>query len=96
MSQDYGIESQHTPSGTPHRPPARYLVVIESAGTMVAKLFLENRDEVAEIDAGSEEVAQMTKGLVARQDGNDPVWDNALGASSAGERRRADIYTLDV
>ena len=96
MSQDYGIESPHKPSGTPHRPPARYLVVIESAGAMVAKLFLENREEVAEFDAGSEEVAQMTKGLVARQDGNDPAWDTALGASSADERQRADVYTLDL
>lgn len=96
MSQDYGIEAQHSPSTTPHRPPARYLVVIESAGAMVAKLFLENREEVAEFDAGSEEVAQMTKGLTPRQDANEAIWDQALGANSASERERADVYTLDL
>lgn len=96
MSQDYGIESQHTPSGSPHRAPARYLVVIESAGSMVARLFLESREEVAEFDAGSEEVAQMTRGLTARQDANEPAWDAALSANSASERTRADVYTLDL
>lgn len=96
MSQVYGIESQHKPSGSPHRAPARYLVVIESAGSMVARLFLESREEVAEFDAGSEEVALMTKGLKPRQDAHEAVWDAALGANSADERKRADVYTLDL
>ena len=96
MSQGFGIESQHKPAGAPHREPARYLVIIESAGSMVARLFLDNREEVGEFDAGSEEVAQMTIGLRPTQDAGDPSWNDALGAHNAPERAAADVYVLDI
>ncbi len=96
MSQGYGIEAQHKPNGGPHRPPARYLVIIDSGGSMVARLFLETREEVSEIDAGSEEVAQMTQGLKPTQDATDATWDEALGAHSPTERAAADVYVLDL
>ncbi|WP_418318178.1 hypothetical protein [Piscinibacter sakaiensis] len=96
MSMGYGIESQHKPAGAPHRKPARYLVVIDNAGAMVARLFTETREEVGEFDAGSEEVALMTRGLKPRQDANGSEWDQALEAHNAAERAGADVYTLDV
>ncbi len=96
MSQGYGIESQHKPNGGPHRKPARFMVIIDSAGSMLAKLFLDNREEVGEFDAGSEEVAQMAIGLKPTQDAGDPAWDDALGAHSAKERAAADVYRLDL
>lgn len=96
MSQGYGIESQHKPNGAPHREPARYLVIIDSGGSMVARLFLQTREEVGEFDAGSEEVSQMTRGLKPTQDAGDPSWDEALEAHSATERAGADVYLLDL
>lgn len=96
MSQSFGIESQHRSNGAPHRQPARFLIVIEAGGSMVAKLYLDNREEVAEFDAGSEEVAQMTKGLKPTQDAGDPAWDKALAAHNSAERAGADVYVLDL
>lgn len=96
MSQGYGIESQHQPNGGPHRQPARYLVIIESGGSMVARLFLDSREEVGEFDAGSEEVGQMTRGLKPTQDASDPAWNAALDAHSPQERASADVYLLDI
>ena len=96
MNHGFGIESHHQQAGTPHREPARYLVVIESAGSMVARLFLENRAEVGEVDAGSEEVAMMTKGLKPEQSAGNADWNAALEAHSADERAPADVYTLDL
>ncbi len=96
MSQGYGIESQHKPSGLPHRKKARYLVIIDSAGSMVARMFLESREAVGEFDAGSEEVAQMVKGLKPTQDAGGPEWDDALEGHSASERAGADVYLLDL
>lgn len=96
MSQGYGIESEPKPHGGPHRQPARYLVLIDNAGTMVARLFTESREEAGEFDAGSEEVALMTRGLSPRQDAGEPAWDDALEGHSRSERAAADVYTLDV
>ncbi len=46
--------------------PARYLVLIEQGGSMIARLFDEELHLVADIDAASEEVAVMTSGLQAQ------------------------------
>ncbi len=96
MSQVYGIESQHKRSGAPHRKPVRYLIVIDNAGSMVARLFTETREEVGEFDAGSEEVALMTRGLMPRQDAGGAEWNDALEAHNPKERAGADVYTLDI
>jgi hypothetical protein len=97
MSQDFGSETPraHT-HPAPHRPPARYLVVIESGGYMVARLFKATREQVAEFDASTEEAAQMTFGLVPARGALAVEWDQALDGHSELERREADVYTLAV
>lgn len=96
MEHGYGIESHGAHAHTPHRKPVRYLVVIDSAGSTLARLFLETREQVAEVDAGTEEVAAMTHGLQPARSANDPEWDAALQGHSAAERRAADVYTLQA
>jgi hypothetical protein len=96
MSQDYGSEAPRAHTHTVHRPAARYLVVIEAGGTVVARLFLDTRELVGEFDAGSEETAQMTAGSKATKGADAPEWDGALAGHSLAERRDADIYKLDV
>ena len=95
MSQGFGGESPHAHVQTSHRKPARYLVVIDSGGSAIARLFLDTRELVAEFDAGTEEAAQMTAGLVPTT-GAGPEWDRALEGHSAAERSAADVYTLDI
>ena len=96
MSQDFGSESPRAHSQTSHRKPARYLVVIDSGGVPLARLFLDTLQQVAEFDAGTEEVTQMTAGLVPAKGADGPQWDRALEGHSAAERRAADVYTLAV
>ncbi|MEO7337841.1 MAG: hypothetical protein ABIV63_14790 [Caldimonas sp.] len=96
MDHGYGIESHGDHPHTPHRKPVRYIVVIDSAGSALARLFLESREQVGEIDAGTEEVAAMTAGLHPAKDADGPAWDRALQGHSPDERRAADVYTLPV
>ena len=96
MSQDYGRETPPPHSQTAHRAPARYLVVIDAGGVGVARLFLGDREPVAEFDAGTEEAAQMIAGLTPAQGADGPEWDRALQGHSRAERRAAQVYTLDV
>jgi hypothetical protein len=49
-----------------------------------------------EFDASTEEVAQMTSGLVPARGADGPEWDRALEGHSVTERRGAEVYTLDV
>lgn len=95
MSQDYGSESPRPHAQTDHRRPARYLVLIGAGGPMLARLFLDTREQVAEFDAGSEEVAQMIGGLAPTRGADDPAWDRALQGHSAAERRAAEVYRLE-
>lgn len=62
----------------------------------MARLFLDTRELVSEFDAGTEEAAQMTAGLVPSKGADGPEWDRALAGHSDAERRAADVYTLDV
>lgn len=96
MSDGFGIESPGEHVRQTHREPARYLVVIDTDGTAIARLFLDSREQVAEFDAGVEEVALMTRGLTPAKGADGPEWLRALDGHSAAERRAADIYTLDV
>lgn len=96
MSQDFGSESPRAHAHTGHQPPARYLVVIDAGGSTVARLFLDTRVQVAEFDAGTEEVVQMTAGLVPAKGASGAEWDRALKGHSAAERRAAEVYTLEV
>ncbi len=96
MSQGYGIEAPGEHTHTPHRKPARYLMVIDSAGSTIARLFLATRELVGEFDAGTEEVSQMTRGITPSAGATGPEWDRALEGHSAAERGAAEIYTLDI
>ena len=96
MNQGFGNEAPHAHSQTVMRKAARYLVLIESGGFGVAQLFLDNREKVAEFDAGTEEVAQMTSGLTPQVGAAGPEWDQALKGHSAAERAAAEVFTLDV
>jgi hypothetical protein len=75
---------------------AKYLVVIDSAGEMVARMFDEHRRLIVDFDASSSEVAVMTQGLVPAHDASDAAWHEALKGHSPRERQQADVYTLDV
>ncbi|TMH10654.1 MAG: hypothetical protein E6H58_16970 [Betaproteobacteria bacterium] len=76
--------------------PAKYLVVIDSGGEMIARMFDASRKLLVDFDASSSEVAVMTQGLVAQRSAIDPAWDKALRGHSAVERSQAEVYTLDV
>jgi len=96
MSQGLGGEAPRAHTQTSHREPTRYLVVIDSGGYAVARLFLATRVQVAEFDASTEETAQMTSGLAPCKGADGADWDQALRGHSRAERAAADIYTLDV
>ncbi len=96
MSHGFGNELPRTHSNTSPRLRARYLVIIDSGGFMVARLFLESREQVAEFDASTEEVAQMIMHLQADSNAGDPQWDRALAGHSATERAQARVYTLEI
>ena len=96
MDQSFGIESPGEHHHTPHRKPVRYVVIIEEAGSRVARLYLETREQVGEVDAGAEEVADLVKGLQGVRSATDPFWDHALGGNSREERAVAEVYTLDA
>jgi len=76
--------------------PAKYLVVIDSAGEMVARMFDVDRKLIADFDASSSEVAVMTQGLAPALGATAPEWNAALGGHSRQERDEAEVYTLDV
>ena len=96
MSQGFGNELPRAHGNTSPRPRTRYLVVIDSGGFTVARLFLESREQVAEFDAGTEEVAQMIAHLRAGGQAGDPQWDRALAGHSAAERAQARVYELEI
>jgi hypothetical protein len=79
-----------------HQPPAKYLIVIDSAGEMVARMFDDKRRLIVDFDASSSEVAVMTQGLVPTRGAVEASWDTALGGHSKRERADAEVYTLDV
>jgi hypothetical protein len=76
--------------------PARYLILIESDGAMLARMFDAQRIQRAEFDAASEEVAVMTSGLQPVSDAANTAWDQPLAGHNAAERAAAQVYTLDV
>lgn len=77
-----------------HRPPARYVVVLPTGDGAVARLFLADRTQVAEFDAATEEVVQLTKGLVASSGATGAEWNQALAGHTPAERAAAKVYEL--
>ena len=96
MSQTFGIETPRAHSLNPLRQPVRFLVVIDSGGSMVARLFLATRELVAEFDGAVEEVTMMTNGLVPEVGALGAEWDSALQGNNADERAAARVYTLKI
>jgi len=96
MDETFGIESPARHHQGSHRAPVRYLVIIDEAGSAVARLFLASREQVGEVDAGSEEVAQLVRGRKAERGASGPEWDRALLGHSAAERASAEVYKLDA
>ena len=96
MSHGFGNELPRAHDNTSQRLRTRYLIVIDSGGFMVARLFLESREQVAEFDASTEEVAQMIGRLRPESSAGEPAWDRALAGHSAVERAGARVYELDL
>lgn len=96
MSQTFGIESPSEHTVQTLRQPVRYVVVIDAGDSPIARLLVDTRQQVGELDAGAPEVIQMIQGLNPSQAASDPEWDIALQAHSAQERDTAKVYTLAV
>ena len=96
MSNGFGNELPRAHRNTAPRAHARYLVIIDSGGFAVARLFLESLEQVAEFDASTEEVVQMIRR--ARIDGSavDARWDRALAGHSDTERAQGRVYALEI
>lgn len=96
MNQGFGHELPPRHAQQQHRQVSRYLVVIGSSAGPVAKLFLDNRQQVGEFDAGTEEVAVMTRNASSSTGASGAEWDKALSGHSAEERAAAVVHVLDV
>lgn len=96
MNHGFGIERPTAHHAAALQPAARYLVLIEAAGPMLALMFTEARELVANFDGGTEEVALMTRGLQPVVGAIGPEWDRALAGHSEQERAAAEVFTLDV
>jgi hypothetical protein len=94
MTQVFGSETPRPHHQTAHRQASRYLVIIEAGGSTVARLFLDDRTQAGEFDAGAEEVAWMVTGQAPTSGAQGPEWDRALEGHSAEERAAAAVYTL--
>lgn len=95
MSQTYGIEVPGHHGGELHRAAARYLVVIDSEGGRIARLFTAQREAVGEFDAGTDDLVRLTGGRTPAHGATGPEWDAALAGHSDAERRAAEVYTLE-
>jgi hypothetical protein len=96
MNDGYGHEVPPRHAQQTHRAVTRYLIVIDSGSGTLARLFLPDRTQVAEFDAGTEEVAQLAKGVPATTGASGPEWDKALSGHTAAERASATVYVLDI
>ena len=96
MSQTFGMESPREHNNQLHRQPARYLVLIDSGDSLVARMFLASHELVAEFDAAVEEVSAMTNGLLPEVGALSSEWDRALQGHTTLEREEARVYTLAI
>ena len=76
--------------------PARYLVIIESAGAMVARLFDARHGHLSDFDASSEEVAVMTAGIAPAHGVEGSEWGLAMDGHSPAERAAALVFALEL
>lgn len=96
MSQTYGMESPKEHLKVAHRMPVRYVLVIDSAGSKIARLFLASLEMVAEMDASVEAVDAMIAGMTPVVGALGSEWDVALAGHREDERAAAEIYTLAI
>jgi len=96
MNQGFGHEVPNRHAQKDLRQVSRYLVVISSGGDRIARLFLANREQVSEFDAGTEEIAVMIRSATSTAGAGGAEWDKALAGHNADERAGATVYQLDV
>ncbi|MFN3304924.1 MAG: hypothetical protein ACK44A_14565 [Roseateles sp.] len=96
MNHGFGHEVPPRHAQHAHRQVTRYLVVIGSPGGALARLFVADRSQVAEFDAGSEEVAELIKTAAASAGAGGAEWDRALAGHTAAERAGATVYELPL
>lgn len=96
MSEGFGREVPPRHAQQTHRQVTRYLVVIGSPNGSLARLFLADRTQVAEFDAGTEEVAELIKTAPSSTGAGGAEWDKALSGHTAAERAGATVYELPV
>lgn len=94
MSQDFGNAVPPAHRDKMHSRPARYMVLIDTGSGVVAQLFLEDHEQVAEFDGGAEEVALMIQGLAPAHSARDAAWDHAFQGRTPQQREGARVYTL--
>lgn len=90
------MESPGRHGAAPSRAPARFLVIIDAGGATLARMFLSNRQAAGDVDAATEEVTLMMRGLAPQQGAAGPEWDLALQGHSTAERVAARVFTLDL
>ena len=96
MNHGFGHEVPPRHARQVHQQVTRYLVVISSGEVPLVRLCRADHEQVAEFDAGTEEVAVMIQGAEAREGATGPEWDKALAGHSAAERAAATVYVLAV
>ena len=96
MSQDFGSEVPKPHTEVLHRKVTRYLIVIPAPDGPIAKLLDTGREQLAELDANTEEVTTMLRGLAPVMGAAGADWDKALSGHSAEERASTAIYTLNL
>ncbi len=96
MPQNYGISTPEPHQQKPRHPPARYLVLIDSGSGRLACMYLQDHTQVAEFDAGAEEVALMTHGVAPARTATGADWNEALKGHSNEERAGAEVYELQL
>lgn len=79
-----------------HSPPAKYLVLIEAAGAMTARLFDAEHRHLADLDAASEEIPALIAGIEAERGADPSAWGAALRGHSAAELHAAQVFHLPV
>ena len=95
MSQDFGRGVPEPHVQAVHRKVTKFLIVIPAPAGPIAKLLDTNREQVAELDANTEEVTTMLKGLAPVMGAAGTDWDRSLSGHSATERASTAVYTLD-
>ena len=96
MSQGFGSEVPPRHVQPVHREITKYLVIIHAAEGPIARLFLSNYEQATELDANTEEVSTMIKGIVPSIGAAGSEWDRSLVGLNPDERASAEIYVLAI